>query len=88
MIEDHEHNHKPALVKKNSPLEIEKIDTKEDIISIIEDGDFADQMDQLMKEELKKSSAKNQVLHKGAFVCRMKEFMNSNFLHSFKEAVT
>jgi len=40
------------------------------------------------KEELKKSSAKNQVLHKGAFVCRMKEFMNSNFLHSFKEAVT
>jgi len=40
------------------------------------------------KKKLKKFSAKNKVLQKGAFVCRMKEFMNSNFLHSFKEAVT
>ena len=47
-MSDHQHTHKPVLVKRNSPLENEKIDTKEDIISIIEDGDFADQMDQLM----------------------------------------
>jgi len=48
------------------------------------------------KEELKKSSREKEApqksVHKrGAFVCKyenMKELMNSNFLHSFKEAVT
>jgi len=44
------------------------------------------------KEELKKSSrekeAKNQFTKGGLLCANMKELMNSNFLHSFKEAVT
>jgi len=45
------------------------------------------------KEELKKSSrekeAKNQFTKGVFFLCaNTKELMNSNFLHSFKEAVT
>ena len=45
------------------------------------------------KEELKKSScekeAKKISSQRGGLLCaNMKELMNSNFLHSFKEAVT
>lgn len=44
------------------------------------------------KEELKKSSrekeAKNQFTKGGLSCANTKELMNSNFLHSFKEAVT
>jgi len=43
---------------------------------------------ELMKKSSREKEAKNQFTKGGLSCANMKELMNSNFLHSFKEAVT